>query len=192
MAEWKLKIAGGPTPADPPPPSPQGPGRSTLCCQIASAVACRCCSGSPTSTRRGAGYRVLGVAGGAIKSTARMAVADPNVAPYPADHRQSFRVLGLTLLINLTEHNAKSRAVALEDFVARGPGGGDFLSTLSRQRLLCADWGTAHRGLCAALVLHAFVSRRGGAFLVHCRWHDRAATCVRFVVELREAHLTLA
>jgi len=75
---------------------------------------------------------VLGAAGGAIKSTARMAVADPNVAPYPADHRQSFRVLGLTLLINLTEHNAKSRAVALEDFVARGPGGGDFLSTLSR------------------------------------------------------------
>ena len=73
---------------------------------------------------------MLGAAGGAIKSTARMAVADPNVAPYPADHRQSFRVLGLTLLINLTEHNAKSRAVALEDFVARGPGGGDFLSTL--------------------------------------------------------------
>ena len=95
------------------------------------------------------GCRVLGAAEGAIASMARMAVADASTVPYPADHRQSFRALGLTLLINLTEHNAANRAVAREGFAARGPGGGDLLVDTfkvasSSWRLLCHDVCSVH------------------------------------------------
>jgi hypothetical protein len=123
------------------------------------------------------GCRVLGAAGGAIKSMARMAVADPRIVPYPADHRQSFRALGLTLLINLTEHNAKNRAVALEGFVARGPGGGDLLVdtfkvTASLRRLM-RFISRCMLGIVPSVGAARLVPRvtTQQCLTVRCRWH---------------------